>query len=117
MTNNPYKLDWVPEISNSSAERYVAIAESIGEAIKGGRLKAEQRLPPQRLLAYSLGLDPGTVHKGYRLAMKRGLIIGEVGRGSYVRGSAVSSIAWPNENPYDRSIDFCDNYPCPLRMN
>jgi DNA-binding transcriptional MocR family regulator len=116
MTNNPYKLDWVPEISNSSAERYVAIAETIGEAIKSGRLKAGQRLPPTRLLAYTLELNPGTVHKAYRLAMKRGLIVGEVGRGSFVRGGATGSIAWPNENPYDRSIDFCDNYPCPIRM-
>ena len=115
MTNNPYKLDWVPEVSNSSAERYVAIAESIGEGIKSGRLKAGQRLPPQRLLAYTLGFNPGTVHKAYRLAMKRGWIVGEVGRGSFVRGSAAGSVAWPNENPYDRSIDFCDNYPCPIR--
>ncbi len=116
-TNNPYKLDWVPEISNSDAERYVAIAEVIGDAIRSGRLRAGQRLPPTRLLAYTLGLNPGTVHKAYRLAMKRGLIDGEVGRGSFVRGSAVSSVTWPNENPYDRSIDFCDNYPCLVRMH
>jgi DNA-binding transcriptional MocR family regulator len=117
MTNNPYKLDWLPEISNPTVERYVAIAEAITEAIKSGRLKAGQRLPPQRLLAYTLGLNPGTVHKAYRLAMKRGQIVGEVGRGSYVRGNAVASTAWPNENPYDRSVDFCDNYPCPIRMD
>jgi DNA-binding transcriptional MocR family regulator len=117
MTNNPYKLDWLPEISNHDAERYVAIAEAIAEAIKSGRLKAGQRLPPQRLLAYTLGLNPGTVHKAYRLAMKRGQIVGEVGRGSFVRGNTVASTTWPNENPYDRSIDFCDNYPCPIRMD
>src|ERR1035437_10985880 len=80
MTNNPYKLDWLPDISNPDAERYVAIAEAITEAIRSGRLKTGQRLPPQRLLAYTLGLNPGTVHKAYRLAMKRGRIGGGGGR-------------------------------------
>ncbi|MDR3528219.1 MAG: PLP-dependent aminotransferase family protein [Rhizomicrobium sp.] len=114
MTHNPYRLDWVPDLSARSGDVYQAIADALAEDIKTGRLKPGTRLPPQRLLAYTLDLNPGTVNKAYRLAMQRGLISGEVGRGSFVRGSA-SGLSWPNEDPYARAIDFCDNFPCAIK--
>ena len=115
MANNPYGLDWLPDLSHRKADVYVALADAIGDDIKRGRLKAGAKLPPQRLLAYTLGLNLGTVHKAYRLATKRGLVSGEVGRGSFVRGDAASNADWPNEDPCSRMIDFCDNFPCPIR--
>lgn len=114
MTNNPYHLDWLPDLSERTGDVYLAIAGAIADDIASGRLKPGMRLPPQRLLAYTLGLNPGTVNKAYRLAMQRGLLSGEVGRGSFVRGGT-GGISWPNENPYARAIDFCDNYPCAIK--
>lgn len=115
MTHNPYQLDWIPDLGGREGDVYQAIADVLAEDIKTGRLKPGTRLPPQRLLAYTLDLNPGTVNKAYRLAMRRGLISGEVGRGSFVRGGAGGGFSWPNENPYARAIDFCDNYPCGIK--
>ncbi len=115
MTNNPYRLSWIPGLAGHAGPAYAALAGAMEKDIRSGRLPAGTRLPPQRLLAYTLGLNLGTVHKAYRLAMKRGLIAGEVGRGSFVRDAAAGRASWPNESPYDRAIDFCDNYPCPIK--
>lgn len=115
MTHNPYRLDWIPDLAGREGDVYQVIAEAIAEDVKLGRLKPGTRLPPQRLLAYTLHINPGTVNKAYRLAMQRGLLSGEVGRGSFVRGSASGGIAWPNEDPYARAIDFCDNFPCAIK--
>ncbi len=40
--------------------------------------------PPQRNVAYDIGVTIGTISRGYALACERGLISGEVGRGTYV---------------------------------
>jgi DNA-binding transcriptional MocR family regulator len=114
MAHNPFHLDWLPALAGRPGDVYRAIADAIADDVKSGRLKAGTRLPPQRLLAYTLGLNPGTVNKAYRLAVRRGLLSGEVGRGSFVRGVA-SGLSWPNENPDARAIDFCDNFPCSTR--
>lgn len=115
MTHNPYRLDWVPQLEGREGDVYQAIASAIADDIKSGRLKAGARLPPQRLLAYTLGFNPGTVNKAYRLAMQRGLLSGEVGRGSFVRSGASAGVSWPNADPYARAIDFSDNFPCAIK--
>jgi DNA-binding transcriptional MocR family regulator len=75
---------WNPELGTSGA-RYLAIAEALAADIRGGRLKAGDRLPTHRDLAYRLGVTVGTVTRAYAEAARRGLIGGEVGRGTYVR--------------------------------
>lgn len=67
-----------------SGPRYRAIADLIGEAIAEGRLAPGTRLPPLRDIAYELGVTVGTVARAYALAANRGLVAGEVGRGTYV---------------------------------
>lgn len=52
--------------------------------IDAGLLKPGDRLPPQRDLAYRLGLSPQTVMRAYADATRRGYVRGEVGRGTYV---------------------------------
>ncbi len=41
-------------------------------------------MPPQRNLAYDLGVTIGTISRAYALIHERGLVSGEVGRGTYV---------------------------------
>ena len=43
------------------------------------------RLPTHRDLAYRLGVTVGTISRAYSEAERRGLIGGEVGRGTFVR--------------------------------
>ncbi len=80
--------NWLPEIVRESGPKYLAIAEAIGSAVADGSLASGTKLPPQRNLAYDLGVTLGTVTRAYREAERRGLVGGEVGRGTFVLGSA-----------------------------
>ena len=63
---------------------YVRLADTIENAVATGDLSAGDKLPPQRNLAFDLGVTIGTVGRAYALARERGLVAGEVGRGTYV---------------------------------
>ncbi|XSC47511.1 PLP-dependent aminotransferase family protein [Bradyrhizobium sp. RDT10] len=54
-------------------------------------MKPGTRLPPQRDMARHLGLSVGTVSRAYAEAESRGLISGEVGRGTFVKRQRVTS--------------------------
>ncbi|MEN6542849.1 PLP-dependent aminotransferase family protein [Parvibaculum sp.] len=64
--------------------RYRVMADLIAEAIADGRLAPGARLPALRDIAYELGVTVGTVARAYSQAASRGLVAGEVGRGTYV---------------------------------
>ena len=64
---------------------YREIADAIAREIKAGRLKPGERLPTQRELATQLGVTRTTVTRAYAEADRRGLVRGEVGRGTYAR--------------------------------
>ncbi len=76
--------DWVPSLSSQRGPRYVAIVDQLAEDIGSGRVKPGTRLLPQRDMAERLGISVGTVSKAYAEAEQRGLISGEVGRGTFV---------------------------------
>jgi DNA-binding transcriptional MocR family regulator len=76
---------WKPEIDHHKGPRYIAIADAIGDAIRDGTLKPHERLPTHRDLAYDLGVTVGTVSRAYGEAVRRDYVIGEVGRGTYVK--------------------------------
>ncbi len=75
---------WQPDLSAYNGPRYQAIAEAIAADLRQGRLKAGERLPTHRELAYRLGVTVGTVTRGYAEAQRRGLVAGHVGRGSFL---------------------------------
>jgi len=75
---------WVPELRKSGAPIYVEIADAIARDIDSGRLKPRDKLPPQRNLAFDIKVTIGTVSRGYALARERGLVSGEIGRGTYI---------------------------------
>lgn len=95
---------WLPDLSDFQGPRYQALAEAIGFAINEGQLSPGTKLPPQRDLAYRLGVTVGTVTRAYGLAEQRGLVRGEVGRGTFVRGETEAA---PFYNPViDGDDDF-----------
>lgn len=75
---------WIPDISSGSGPLYVRLADSIERDIFSGTIPVGEKLPPQRDLAYDLGVTVGTVGRAYGLVRERGLVSGEVGRGTYV---------------------------------
>ncbi len=76
---------WLPDLSQFRGPRYKAIADALAADIEQNRLPSGTRLPTHRDLAYRLKVTVGTVTRAYSEAEKRGLIGGEVGRGTFVR--------------------------------
>lgn len=102
---------WSPRIEDSGPV-YLAITRALEADIRSGRLRAGDRLPPHRELAESLGVNVGTVSRAYAEARRRGLVRGEVGRGTFVQppGSLPfgAAIAAPDEAG---PIDLATNVP------
>ena len=82
---------WTPDLSSRPGPRYRALAEAIADDIGDGILPEGGRLPAQRELAWRLGVTTGTVTRAYALVAQRGLVAGEVGRGTYVRGGPTAA--------------------------
>lgn len=80
--------NWLPDLQASDGPLYVRIADQIEQAINTGALAVGSKLPPQRNLAYDVGVTIGTISRAYTMVRERGLVSGEVGRGTYVLGSS-----------------------------
>lgn len=88
---------------------YRALADRIAADIAAGRLQPGQRLPPQRDFAYRHGIAASTAGRVYAELTRRGLIAGEVGRGSYVRAAAPPpgpALTDPPAAPVDLELIF-----------
>lgn len=78
--------NWLPNLKTGEGPLYTRLAGRIEDAIEDGVLPVGSKLPPQRNLAYDLGVTVGTVSRAYAIVRERGLVSGEVGRGTYVTG-------------------------------
>lgn len=106
------RLHWVPELA-PDGPRYRALANAIERAIEAGELHVGDRLPPQRDLAWRIGLDTSTVNKAYREAARRHLIHGEVGRGTFVLGRSRASDLFVSHRQDPTILDLSVNVPVP----
>jgi DNA-binding transcriptional MocR family regulator len=102
---------WVPEIAARPGPRYLAIADAITEDLDHGRLKPGSRLPTHRDLADRLGVTVGTVSRGYAEAARRGLLSGEVGRGTFVRQWSSQLAVLGSRSLSVGEIDLSVNHP------
>ncbi len=115
---------WIPDLTSHRGPRYLAIADALAFDIRASRLSPGDRLSTHRELAYQLGVTVGTVTRAYGEAERRGLIGGEVGRGTFVRSDiavrasiranapVTSTIAAATAQP--NVIDFSINTPTDL---
>jgi DNA-binding transcriptional MocR family regulator len=78
---------WRPGELATDRPAYVALADAIAHDLARGLLAPGDRLPTHRALAAMLGVTVRTVARGYAEAERRGLVGGEVGRGTYVRSA------------------------------
>jgi len=74
---------WLPDQTDNKIGAQ-ELVQSIEKAILDQTLAVGERLPPQRILAYKLGVNPTTVSRAYRRAAEKGLVGGQIGRGTYV---------------------------------
>ena len=86
------------------------LADAIAAEIAEGKLAPGARLPPQRDFAYERKIAVSTASRVYAELLRRGLVVGEVGRGTFVSGDQGRSNAAACE-PRDMRIDFEFNYP------
>lgn len=83
--------DWFPDRAALQRPAYLSLADQIARAINESKLPRGARLPPQRRLAEDLTLSVQTVTRAYDELIRRGLVSGEVGRGSFVLGPCQDS--------------------------
>lgn len=79
---------WQPQLAPGEEPVYLALVRALERDVESGRLAPGARLPTQRALASALGVHLSTVTRALNEAARRGLVEGEVGRGTFVRRSA-----------------------------
>jgi DNA-binding transcriptional MocR family regulator len=77
---------WTPDLQEFDGAIYERIAAALETDIRAGRLLPGTRLPTLKALAAQVHVTPGTINRAYELAQRRGLVEGEVGRGTFVLG-------------------------------
>ncbi|MGP4025682.1 aminotransferase-like domain-containing protein [Actinomadura sp. 3N407] len=94
---------------------YRRVADAVAAEIAAGRLRPGDRLPPQRAFARERGIANSTAGRVYRELAGRGLVVGEVGRGTFVRAARRPSGTAPSEpalsEPADARVDLELSYP------
>jgi len=84
-------MDFAPTLSHESeVPLYRQLYEQIATKIRSGAMIRGERLPATRELAGLLGLNRATVSAAYDMLEVDGLISGQVGRGSFVTGTATA---------------------------
>lgn len=63
---------------------YQQLYDDVIRLVSLGVLKSDTKLPPVRILATELGINPNTVQKAYKMLEKDRYIYSTVGRGSFV---------------------------------
>ena len=89
---------------------YLKLADAVAAEIASGVLKPGSRLPPQRTFAYERKIAVSTASRVYAELLRRGLVVGEVGRGTFISGEQRGGLAVPGE-PQSRKINLENNYP------
>lgn len=92
--------------------RHTVVADEIAGRIRAGALPAGTRLPTHRELADRYGIAVATATKVYRLLTDAGLIVGEPGRGTFVRDlSGFSGLEPRRHADVTRIADLSFNQP------
>ena len=63
---------WLPDLNPGNGPLYAKLARSIETGIESGELPIGSKLPPQRNLAFDLGVTVGTVSRAYSIVRERG---------------------------------------------
>ncbi|MFF1378293.1 PLP-dependent aminotransferase family protein [Streptomyces sp. NPDC058308] len=95
---------------------YRRVADDVAREIEAGALRAGEQLPPQRAFARRRRIANSTAIRVYGELARRGLVVGEVGRGTFVRaaaphpgGAALTEV--PPGRPAPPAVNLELNYP------
>ncbi|MBY8882492.1 aminotransferase-like domain-containing protein [Actinacidiphila acidipaludis] len=87
---------------------YRRVADMVAAEIAAGRLRPGDRLPTQRAFARRHGIADSTAGRVYGELTRRGLVVGEVGRGTFVRAAppaAGPALAEPTPSRVDLELN------------
>ncbi|POX36920.1 GntR family transcriptional regulator [Streptomyces sp. Ru73] len=90
---------------------YRSVADRVAADIEAGVLRPGDRLPPQRTFARQYGLANSTAIRVYQELARRGLTVGEVGRGTFVRAVPPAAAPALTEPAGGDRVDLELNYP------
>lgn len=88
---------------------YRLIADAVAADIAAGKHRPGDRLPTQRAFARLHGIAGSTAARVYGELVRRGLAVGEVGRGTFVRAAAPAqepALAEPSPARVDLELNF-----------
>ncbi|MEW2916222.1 PLP-dependent aminotransferase family protein [Ruegeria sp. ANG10] len=87
------------------------LADMLSTAIQDGNLAPGTKLPTHRAFADQAGVALATATNAYRELEKRGLIIGEAGRGTFVRDLGLPPTLGVQQTATDGLVDLIFNMP------
>ncbi|MBR1124284.1 PLP-dependent aminotransferase family protein [Bradyrhizobium lablabi] len=90
---------------------YLRLADAVAAEIENGGLKPGDQLPPQRTFAYERKIAASTASRVYTELLRRGLVVGEVGRGTFISGKVARGDTAALTEPRGARIDLEINYP------
>ncbi|GAA3990429.1 PLP-dependent aminotransferase family protein [Streptomyces plumbiresistens] len=97
------------------SDDYRRLADRLADDIAAGRLKPGERLPPQRVFARRRGIAGSTAGRVYGELVRRGLVVGEVGRGTFVRAVPAAPLGRALTEPATAApVNLELNYPSAL---
>jgi DNA-binding transcriptional MocR family regulator len=96
--------EWLHALAAGAGPRYLQIVAFIEQGVSDGRLNPGDRLPPQRRLADTLGVDLTTVTRAYDEARRRHLLEGRGASGTFVAAPRADLV---------RMVDLSLNIPPP----
>lgn len=107
-----YPMTWKPHILKSgSVPLHLEIAEKLEHDIRDGVILPNEKLPPQRELADYLDVNLSTIAKAFKICAAKGLITGEVGRGTFVSADVLSNLPILDERGLEHCINLGASHP------
>lgn len=92
--------------------RYRTIADAIAAQIRDGKLGPGTQLPTVRVLMQEHGIALATAYRVYAELEAAGLVVGETGRGTFVRDTSLPRVAGLLQETAQRAaVDLSFNYP------
>lgn len=98
-------LDWMPVFAGDDLPGYRTIADAISQDVAERRLLPGMRMPTHRELAQRLGVSVGTITRAYAEARDRGVLSGEVGRGTFVSAGQRAAENKVSDLPIDLAVN------------
>ena len=94
-----------------SIPRFQAIADQVALRIRNGDLRPGTQLPTVRALMTEHGVALATAARVYRTLESTGLVVGKMGRGTFVRSTLLSRDLGLQQAATAGAIDLTFNYP------